>query len=237
MIKAKKQKSKGLVLSYLERVSSSVFSDFPKIVTDLASQKHGVYALYKGNHLYYVGLASNLKSRIKYHLRDRHSKKWDRFSLYLVTKARHLKELESLVLKIADPKGNRTHGKFSNAENLLKKLKSHIILTQKKQLSGIVGTKTKRTPKIIPKHGEESLRKPVLVPYIKAAFKIQAYYKGILYKARARKDGRIYFKGSLYTSPSSAGRIATGRSTNGWWFWKYKNKSGKWVRLKELRKK
>jgi type I restriction-modification system DNA methylase subunit len=36
-------------------------------------RRHGVYALYRGNRLYYVGLASNLRSRLNTHLRDRHA--------------------------------------------------------------------------------------------------------------------------------------------------------------------
>ena len=35
-----------LVLGYLERISSKVFSDFPKQLTGLVGRKHGVYALY-----------------------------------------------------------------------------------------------------------------------------------------------------------------------------------------------
>ena len=48
--------SRELVLGYLERISSRAFSDFPDELTDLAGNQHGVYALYKGDRLYYVGL-------------------------------------------------------------------------------------------------------------------------------------------------------------------------------------
>lgn len=67
------RKAQPLVLGYLERVSSELFSDFPRQLTDLVGRKHGVYALYKGDRLYYVGLGTNLRNRIKHHLRDRHA--------------------------------------------------------------------------------------------------------------------------------------------------------------------
>jgi hypothetical protein len=42
-------KSRPLVIGYLERVSSKIFSGFPRELTDLAGSQHGVYALYKGH--------------------------------------------------------------------------------------------------------------------------------------------------------------------------------------------
>ena len=77
MVKKPKKavKARKLVRGYLERVSSAAFSDFPKQLTDLVGREHGVYALYKGDQLYYVGLATNLRNRIKQHLRDRHAEK------------------------------------------------------------------------------------------------------------------------------------------------------------------
>jgi excinuclease UvrABC nuclease subunit len=81
---------KPLVIGYVERVSREVFSDFAAQLTALVGRQHGVYALYKGDQLYYVGLANNLRGRIKRHLSDRHTEKWDRFSLYLVREAAHI---------------------------------------------------------------------------------------------------------------------------------------------------
>ena len=63
MSKKKKRKARDLVLQYLEEISSAVFSEYPREITALAANRHGVYALYKGARLYYVGLASNLRNR------------------------------------------------------------------------------------------------------------------------------------------------------------------------------
>lgn len=139
MAKARKKqrKSRPLVLGYLERISSKVFSGFPGELTGLVGRQHGVYALYKGDRLYYVGLATNLRGRIKGHLKDKHKGKWDKFSLYLVRAADHIRELESLILRVADPRGNVTQGRLRRAENLHASLVEKVKRTQKKQLEDL----------------------------------------------------------------------------------------------------
>ena len=61
-------------------------------------------------------------------------------------------------------------------------------------------------------------------------------YKGKSLEARVRSNGKINFNGVLYNSPSSAGKTAIGRNVDGWRFWRFRDKSGEWVRLDELRK-
>lgn len=234
MAKAKR-KSRTLVLGYLERIASSAFDKYPKQVTELIGKQQGVYALYKGDRLYYVGLASNLRNRIKYHLKDRHAGKWDRFSLYLVRKVDHIKELESLILRIADPKGNKTAGKLTLAKNLKKPLQAKIRRQMRIDLGDVMGTgatTSRRAPKTTSKKGG-----PTLKPYITKGFIIRATYKGKLYRAKVRGGGNINFNGTLYNSPSLAGHaVVKTRPVNGWTFWTYRNKKGEWVKLDELRK-
>ena len=89
-----------LVCQHLENVSRDVLEQHQDIVRQYVRQRQGVYALYRRNKLYYVGLASNLRGRLAHHLRDRHHDSWDRFSVYLTIGDRHLRELESLILRI-----------------------------------------------------------------------------------------------------------------------------------------
>jgi len=233
-----------LVLGYIERVSSDVFEDFPKQLTKLVGKRHGVYALYKGDRLYYVGLAGDLRNRIKAHLRDRHQGKWNNFSLYLVRSVYHMKELESLVLRIADPTGNATKGRLTHAENLRAELKSKMKSAQEKQLSsllGVGGASKKRVGKKRAKKAKaddtKAKRRPTLAPYVSRFFKIRRTHKGKEYSAWVHKDGSIKLGGKTYTSPSTAGRAVTGRATDGWLFWRYKDANGQWVKLDALRKK
>jgi len=127
----------------LESIPGLAFKRFPDVVRELAHGRNGVYALYSGDRLYYVGLARDLRSRLKSHLKDRHAEEWDRFSLYLTEGDEHLKELESLVLRIADPKGNRVKGKLSGTEDLRPRLMRRIREMQRAELD-VFGPRTVR---------------------------------------------------------------------------------------------
>jgi hypothetical protein len=96
----------SLVSQYLENISRQALEKYQDIIRGYARRRPGVYALFRRGRLYYVGLASNLRSRLQMHLRDRHSGSWDRFSIYLTIGDSHLKELESMILRIVKPQGN-----------------------------------------------------------------------------------------------------------------------------------
>ena len=97
----------NLVCQYLENISRKALEKYQDIIKKYVRDRHGVYALYRKNKLYYVGLASNLRSRLRHHLRDRHADAWDSFSVYLTIGGQHLHELETLLLRIIDRKGNK----------------------------------------------------------------------------------------------------------------------------------
>lgn len=236
----KKRQSRQLILGHLERISSKIFSDFPKQLTDLVGQQHGIYALYKSDRLHYVGLASNLRRRIKWHLRDRHAGKWDRFSLYLVHKADHIKELESLILRVADPTGNAVKGRLRRAEDLTIELQRRVRAVQDVRLEELLGKpkrvrpsrKPKREPRTRPRETD-----PPLLQYTRGKrFRIRGLYKGKAYVASVRSSGRINYKGQLYKTPSGAGDAARSCRTNGWRFWCFR-KRGQWAPLDELRRR
>ena len=119
-------KRQPLVCQFLEHASSQVLETHGSHLRDLVGRSHGVYSLYKRDRLYYVGLASNLRGRLDQHLRDRHKGLWDNFSVYLTLDSGFMKELESLVLRIAKPAGNKQRGKFTKAQSLLKTIKRRI---------------------------------------------------------------------------------------------------------------
>jgi len=128
---------RALVVEHLEGISRAAIKRYPDIITEFVQRKNGVYALYKGEALYYVGLAKNLRSRLHGHLRDRHADAWDRFNVYLTQGDEHLKELESLVLRIASPKGNRVAGKFINSQDLRRVFRHRIVESQKRELEDL----------------------------------------------------------------------------------------------------
>ena len=202
------------------------------------AKRHGVYALYRRDRLYYVGLASNLRIRLRHHLRDRHGQSWDRFSVYLTIGDSHIKELESLVLKIVDPPGNKQAGKFGKAENLQTRFGQAIRKLQRQQLGELIGGR-KRNPPVKPRSTSPKNRKgqsPVLSKYISTPLKLKAKFKNKTVTARVARNGTIRFAGKTYFSPSLSAKAVCNRPCNGWTFWNYERAPGDWVRLDQLRK-
>lgn len=204
--------------------------------------RHGIYALYRRNRLYYVGLATNLRARINQHLRDRHAETWDHFSLYLTVGHQHLREIECLLVRIGRPRGNRTKPQFLRCENLRPGLRRQVSECQRRELKELFpGTtpadaelqkgKKREAP---PREG----RKPTLAPYVTngKGFPIRFTFKGRLHKARIRANGTISYQGQVFTSPSSAAKAVTEKASDGWHAWRYERAPGDWVPLSELRK-
>jgi hypothetical protein len=138
-MKRRRYKKAPLVVEHLENIARTAIKRYPEIVTQFARGRSGVYALYSGDSLYYVGLARNLRSRLHGHIRDRHAEEWDRFSIYLTQGDEHLRELESLVLRIASPKGNRVSGKISASRDLFRVFRNRIVQSQRRELTDITG--------------------------------------------------------------------------------------------------
>jgi predicted GIY-YIG superfamily endonuclease len=78
----RRSKKPKLVAQYLENISSKGFEKHSDIVRKFVRGRIGIYALYRRGKLYYAGLASDLRGRLKSHSRDRHKQLWDTFSVY-----------------------------------------------------------------------------------------------------------------------------------------------------------
>lgn len=119
--KKKKRSSKGaLIKGMLKNLPSEILTDpvFEKRLKDLMRGYAGIYALYKGDKLYYVGLTRNLHGRISWHLKDRHGGRWDHFKIFRIQKVRYLKDIETLIHHIAETPGNRAKGQVPRDSNL-----------------------------------------------------------------------------------------------------------------------
>lgn len=229
-------KEAPLVSQYLERISRDAVEKYLPLFESYVARRQGVYALYRKDKLYYVGLASNLKSRLHQHLKDHHGKSWDRFSVYFTIGDKHLKELEALILRITGkPRGNKVKGKFKSSENLKRRLKRDIKTFQRRELLDLIGQDFKTDLVKISANGKNG-RGPVLGAYVRAPLALRATVRGKKFKARVRRDGSIRFGKRIYNSPSAAGSAACEHACDGWHFWKYERAPGDWVKLNELRK-
>ena len=229
-----------LVCQHLENVSGRLLEDYPSIFRDFVRGRHGVYALYRRGRLYYVGLATNLRQRLNQHLRDRHAGKWDAFDLYLTIGDRHLREIESLLLRISKPRGNVLTTTFARSDNLRLALRRRIKERQTAELDILVPRTLKqpttRREEAVKPTPKRRGRQPALAHYVTKPFPIRFRFKGKLHVARVRKDGTIRFAGKVYNSPSTAAHALTKTGVDGWHAWRYERAPGDWVKLDELRK-
>jgi predicted GIY-YIG superfamily endonuclease len=232
-----RRKKQYLVCNHIENLSRAVLEKYPKLADRLVRRRPGIYALYRGEDLYYLGLAENLHSRLKAHLKDRHKSSWDRFSVYLTIQDAHLRELEALTLRIMMPEGNKQKGKLKGSENLHNKLKGMLKDLQRDETTALLGLPVENEIDAETVSRRDEGREPVLAKYIDSSISIRGFHKGRKLLARVRKDGTIRSSGKVYTSLSLAAAAACGRPTcNGWTFWQYQRAKNDWVSINELRR-
>lgn len=131
--------NRGTLIKGMSRqLPSDILTDpvFKDKLQDLMRGYGGIYALYKWNKLFYVGLATSLHGRVKWHLKDRLKGKWNYFKIFRIRRVRFLKDLETLVLNIVFPKGNRAMGQVPRDADLNRVLKK-ILKEYKKRIKPI----------------------------------------------------------------------------------------------------
>jgi len=233
-------KNARLVCQHLENLSRHMLEEYPEPISDFVKGRSGVYALYRRQKLYYVGLAGSLLRRLKKHLKDHHRQTWDRFSVYLTVGPQYMREVESLLIRISDPPGNKVKGKFIQSEDLKGNVRGKYRRHQREKESEMFGTGTAegRPPKRPREKRREGGLAAALSKYVHfmGSRRLRATYKGKTYYAAVLKDGTISFGGEHYQTPTAAAKAITRRkSHNGWRFWQYQRASRDWVPLTELR--
>ncbi len=219
----------GLVTQSLEHISKDIFSKYASLITQLIEKSSGVYALYDENELYYVGRAIQLRRRVKQHLKDRHDASWTHFSIYLISNDEHIGEFESLLVRIANPKGNTVKPRGRDSRVMRKQLEVLIKQKHREELAGLLSKK-------IANAKETDTRKKSLKGMVSKRTRIYRTHKGVEHKAILTKTGTIIYKGKKYSSPTAAAKVATKwTSVNGWRFWYIRNDENEWVRLADFK--
>jgi hypothetical protein len=229
----RRMRREALVFRHLEGVSRELLRRHPDIVKQFIGRSTGIYALYRKKRLYYVGLASALRNRLTAHGKNRHGDQWDHFSIYLTIKDQHLREIEALLLRIAKPRGAKQTGKLAQSRDMKRLIARAIRKKQSREVSSLFG-------RIAIEPDDERATKvrgdPELLRFFPMGAKLRGVNKGKVFRARARRDGRVRFNGRSYASLSLAAKAAIKRSTNGWWFWQAELSKGNWARLTRIRK-
>jgi Restriction Enzyme Adenine Methylase Associated/Protein of unknown function (DUF2924) len=232
--RSRRRRRDALVYAHLENVSRDLLERHPDIVRDFIGRNAGVYALYRRNRLYYVGLANALRHRLKAHVKNKHSHSWDSFSVYLTIKDQHLREIEALMLRLARPSGARQRGRLAQSKDLRRSITRAVRQKQNKEVSSLFVrlNLVKAVEERKPKKSYDS----DLIRLLPEGARLMATYKGKVHRARVRRDGRVRFNGEYYPSLSLAAKSAARHSINGWWFWRVQKGKGNWVRLYKIRK-
>lgn len=124
-----KRSIKGaLVKGYLEKIDRKAFEYLLHDFKKLLGNSSGIYSLYNGDKLYYVGIADKLLGRVEWHTHDKHQYNWNKVSFFVIDRHRYSKDIETVILRItkkntkSEPKGNKTRGKFEAHYKLQDKL-------------------------------------------------------------------------------------------------------------------
>lgn len=241
-------KFKTILEEHLEGINSKAMEQYPDVLKEMIRGRSGVYALYEGSDLYYVGLASNMMARLKHHVRDRHKGLWDRFSVYLTKRPEqeHIRELEALLLRILRPKGNRVGGRLRAAKNLHPSLARAMSRLDAERRAGLLGGRSalalqKRRAKAAtvrkknePRFARGKRREFPAAGLTTRRLPLRRTYKGVTHEATLRRDGQVRLKNILYPTLTAAAKTIVSGRVNGWTFWRTR-RDGAWVRIKELR--
>ncbi len=198
--------------------NEQALEEHPDLIRKFIGQRNGIYALFKSEKLYYTGLASDLRRRLKSHVKDHHRGAWDSMSVYLTIGDVHLRELESLLIRVAQPPGNKQRGRLSGAENLDRKFERELDAKHRIAKDHLLGRPFK-----VAKNSQEPKR----------TRSIRARRNGKLYKARMRPDGSVRYNGTIFPSLSAAAKDICKHQVNGRWFWHIERSPGDWISIRE----
>ena len=224
----------ALVTDYIERMSGDILDDrYRPQLAELIRGHSGIYALYKDDGLYYVGLAVDLMRRVDQHLKDRHRGAWNRFSVYLTQRDEHLKPLESLLLRVFKPSGNQQGGRLPGASDRKRALAQSMKRRDDDLRAVALGGAARKKSVSAAKPGPASTREALLAALPRPLL-LQAVYKRDTYRATLLMDCSVKVDGIRHASLSAAAVSIVNRNMNGWWFWKCRDGDGTWVRLVDL---
>lgn len=139
--RSKKKSTKGaLIKGMSKRLPSEILDNpvFKKRLRQIMKGYSGIYALYRKDRLYYVGLTRNLFGRINWHLKDRHAGRWHSFVIFRIKRVDYLKDIETLVSHLVDLPGSRQKGKVPRDADINRILKD-ILRQHVKEIRQIEG--------------------------------------------------------------------------------------------------
>jgi len=137
--KKKKKTTKGaLIKGMTKQLPSTILANpvFKKGLRKVMKGYSGIYALYRKDRIYYVGLTTNLFGRISWHLKDKHAEKWDSFVIFRIKRINYLKDIETLITHLVKLPGNKVKGKVPRDADI-NRILNLILKEHNKEIKGI----------------------------------------------------------------------------------------------------
>ena len=180
-----------MIVYQLHRASIDILLEYEKVLINKIGDKGGIYVLYKGKNIYYIGKATKLKQRIKQHFNDKHKDQWDAFSLYVVSDNKFIPELERILIALIKPSGNSLfyQREIKRSENELKE--------------AIRSIRDEYLDKLFPSGKEVNKSTPFKSKLLKRTF------KGKKYTALLQKDGTVIYNNKKYPSLTAVAKQIT----------------------------
>jgi excinuclease UvrABC nuclease subunit len=199
----------NIIIYSLKNAHIDILLEYENILIDKVGDNGGIYILHNKNKIYYIGKGNNLIRRIKQHLRGKHADKWDSFSLYVVSNNKFLGELEHLLIRTVNPKGNNAlyqkEIKISEME-----LKKAIKEFNEEKIESYFPSQVSR---------RKTVRRKEKIDYYKQKDKGIDYnikYKGIIYSVKCLGDKFFVYRNKKYRSLTAVAKLITGSpSING----------------------
>lgn len=186
-----------MITYQLYKAPIEVLQEYETVLANKIGDRGGIYILHKGKNIYYIGKATQLRRRIKQHFFDKHGRKWDTFSLYVVENNDFLDSLERMLVTLVRPKGNSTL--FKTEAKYKKDLAKEIELLQRQHIKKLFSDVYDRRKKF------RTLVKT---------------YKGKKLEAILQQDGTVLYKNKKFTSLTALTKHITGiKSISGPRFW------------------
>ena len=126
-----KIKKGSLIQLALTNVKRDAFDVIKRELRDVLRGRAGIYALYRRGKVVRVGLGTKIFGRVKSHAKSKNID-WDTVSLFIIRKIKYLRDVETIVNRIAQPKDSLLKGRVGDEKLLMRLLKKRVSEKKKK---------------------------------------------------------------------------------------------------------
>ncbi|MBP5296354.1 MAG: GIY-YIG nuclease family protein [Bacteriovoracaceae bacterium] len=228
-----------IITETFQKISTDIFNKYPDQIVEIANGQPGVYALYKGDHLYYVGKAIDLRRRLEQHLKDQHQGRWNNFSLFITKKKEYISIIETILINVANPPGNKS--RFANKVRHGQRKLYRMIQRQHKLDMATMFKKEERLSRATSRkssHFTAGHKRPpfqAFKGYFNSPRPLKAEWQGTTYHATLFPDGHFEMDGNSYKTLRPINKLIKMHHVDTWRRWAVQDENGTWITFHDLK--